>query len=580
MNKGVAMNGEAAMNGHNPMKWNKKLYLSMACIMVEGLLSGSNFMLMYYIFKSLWEDRMDMGKIVTMTGLLAGVFLLRLLIYGYGYVQGQIGGAGVSRQIRLFLGDKLKRIPLSRFQKSQTGDYINAATENVNSYEQILTHKAGDIMKNLTLALMLVVFVAAMYVPSALILLAAELLFLPAIAISFQAVKKYGTRKNAICAENVSSTVEYISGIQTFRAYGIGGIKNKSVTAAMKDFSDISFLYEVKIIPDGVVYSILTWMALPLEMVTAGSQWLNGRLDTVSFLLICLLPLFLAKLMGTIFVDVTSYKNLMIAKKKIERVMEEPEDVRSRGIFSPKVHDIAFEQVCFSYVPGEPVCKDMDIRIEDEKLTAIVGDSGSGKSTILNLISKYYEPDSGDIKIGGCSIKGIGTEQVLSKISMVDQDIFLFDDTIRNNIRYARPEAADEEIEWACREANCEEFIRKMPKGYETMAGENGNRLSGGERQRLSIARAILKDAPILLLDEATANLDIENELAVKKAISNLLKKKKTVVLIAHTLSIVKNADKILVIAEGRVKEQGSHEELILQDGKYAAMWRAEQQLL
>ena len=162
---------------------------------------------------------------------------------------------------------------------------------------------------------------------------------------------------------------------------------------------------------------------------------------------------------------------------------------------------------------------------------------------------------------------------------MVDQDVFLFDDTIRDNIRHARPSASDAEIEAACREANCDGFIRRMEKGYDTPTGENGNLLSGGERQRLSIARAILKGSPILLLDEATASLDIENELAVKQAIANLLKAKKTVVMIAHTLSIVKNADQILVVADGTIKESGTHEELLAMNGKYAAMWNAEQKI-
>lgn len=567
------------MNVKNPMKWNKQLYLSVICVVLEGFLSGSNFMMMYYIFQALWEKQMSMGKILQMTGILAVIFLLRLCIYTFGYVQGQIGGAGVSKAIRLFLGDKLKRIPLSRFQKNQTGDYINAATENVNNYEQILTHKTGDIIKNLTLIIMLVVFVTTVYLPSGLILLAAVLVFLPAMAISFHAVKKYGPRKNEICAENVSSIVEYISGIQTFRAYGIGGIKNKSVTAAMKAYSDISFIYEVKIIPDGAIYSILIWLTLPLEMLVAGNKWMAGELSTVSYIMVCLLPLFLTKLLGTVFVDMTAYKNLMISRKKIEKVIEEKEELPGSQHFSPKEHEITLEHVDFSYVPQEPVLKDMSLTIENEKLTAIVGDSGSGKSTILNLISKYYEPTGGTIKIGGLSVAEAGAEQVLSEISMVDQEVFLFDDTIRNNIRYARPQATDEQIEAACREANCEEFILHMPKGYETMVGENGNQLSGGERQRLSIARAILKDSPILLLDEATANLDVENELLVKQAIGNLLKKRKTVVMIAHTLSVVQNADKIVVISDGGVLEQGTHEELLKKNGKYAAMWRAEKSL-
>lgn len=221
----------------------------------------------------------------------------------------------------------------------------------------------------------------------------------------------------------------------------------------------------------------------------------------------------------------------------------------------------------------------MNITIHDHQLTAIVGDSGSGRSTILNLIAKYYEADKGEILIGGISTKTAGTEQVLGEISTVDQDVFLFDDTVRNNIRYARPEAADEEVEEACRQANCEKFIKTMPMGYETTIGENGNQLSGGERQRLSIARAILKNAPILLLDEATASLDVENELAVKDAIGNLLKERKTVVMVAHTLSIVQKADQIVVVSGGRVVESGRHEELVNKNGKYAVMWEAEKQL-
>lgn len=292
-----------------------------------------------------------------------------------------------------------------------------------------------------------------------------------------------------------------------------------------------------------------------------------------------MLPLFCAKLANSIFVDLTSYKNLMISKNKILGVMNEPEETGSMEPLHTATHEITFDNVDFAYVPGEPVLKHATFTVPDQKLTAIVGDSGSGKSTILNLIAKYYEATSGTISIGGKPINHIAAERVLEQVSMVDQDVFLFDDTIRDNIRHARPNATDEEIEAACREANCDGFIRKMEKGYDTPTGENGNLLSGGERQRISIARAILKNSPILLLDEATASLDIENELAVKQAIANLLKEKKTVVMIAHTLSIVKNADQILVMGDGRIAESGTHEELLAKGGKYAAMWNAEQKI-
>ena len=565
--------------GHDVLNKNRYFYIGVGGTVLEGLLSGSLFMLLYSVMQFLWSGQFDMNRVLVLTGMIVGIFLLRILIYSYGYTKAQIGGAEVSKNIRLFMGDHLKRIPLYRFTIGGTGDYINIITSDVNNYEKILTHKIGDLAKSFSLSLMLVVFVMTIYVPAGIILLTADLLLIPSLWFSFRMVRKYGNEKNAICAENVSSIVEYVSGIQTFRAYGVGGMKNKSVVDAMREFSRISFVYEAKVLPVGAGFSVLSWLACPLVIWVAYAPWAAGTLETVDYLLICMLPLFCAKLSNTIFVDLTSYKNLMISKNKILSVMKEPEETGSMKPFQTDTHDITFENVDFSYVSGEPVLQHASFTVPDQKLTAIVGDSGSGKSTILNLIAKYYEPTNGTISVGGKPTSQVAAERVLEQISMVDQDVFLFDDTIRDNIRHARPEATDEEIEAACRAANCDGFIRKMEKGYDTPTGENGNLLSGGQRQRISIARAILKDSPILLLDEATASLDIENELAVKQAIANLLKEKKTVVMIAHTLSIVKNADLILVVADGKIAEAGTHDELLAKGGKYAAMWNAEQKI-
>ena len=353
-----------------------------------------------------------------LTGVIAGIFLLRILIYSYGYTKAQIGGAEVSRNIRLFMGDHLKRIPLSRFTQGQTGDYINTITSDVNNYEKILTHKIGDLAKSFALSIMLIVFVMTVYVPAGLILLAADLLLIPGLWLSFRMVRKYGQEKNDICAENVSSIVEYVSGIQTFRAYGVGGLKNRTVIDAMRAFCRISYVYEAKVLPVGAGLSILTWLACPLVIWAAYAPWAAGTLDTVSYLLICMLPLFCAKLANTIFVDLTSYKNLMISKSKILGVMEEPEESGSMEPFQTDTHEITFDHVDFAYVPGEPVLKQATFTVPDQKLTAIVGDSGSGKSTILNLIAKYYEPSGGAISIGGRPTGRVAAERVLEQISM------------------------------------------------------------------------------------------------------------------------------------------------------------------
>lgn len=547
---------------------------------IEGLLSGCNFTVLYLIIKALVEQSLSEELLLRLSGMLVLIFIVRLVIYSIGYTEGHIAGAEVTKRIRIFLGDKIKKIPLSGFTKVKTGEYINAVTGAVNNYENILTHRLGDIIKNMSLMSMLILFIAIVYAPAGLILFLAALLLIPALWLSFMKVKKFGNEKNRILVQTVSDMVEYITGIQTFRAYGLGGTKNETVTASMKDFSNISYWYESKVIPTAVVFNIIVGFSIPAVIFIAGTDWMNKSLDAATFIMLIMLPIIVCKLWATLFTDFTSYKNLVISKRAIESVAHAEEESNQVTSFEPKSHEICFKNVIFSYEKKEPVLNGVDFIAENGKLTAIVGDSGSGKSTILSLMSKYYEPEVGDIEIGGISIKDISAEKVLSQISMVEQDIFLFNDTIKNNIRYARPSASDNEIIEACKLANCHQFIEKMELGYDTNVGENGNQLSGGERQRISIARAILKDSHILLLDEATASLDIENELAVKNAIRNLLTNKKTVIMIAHSLSIVQNADKILVVSDGKVIEQGRHNELIKKQGKYSDMWCAEEKLL
>jgi len=556
---------------------NPRFYSGIILTILEGVLSGSNYIVIYLVLKMLYERVTDMRSIFSISCLVGIIFVIRLVIYSIGFTQSQIGGAEVSKNIRLGLGDKLRKIPLSGFTKKREGQYINIMTADVNSYEQILTHKLASLIKNGVLSVIVIAFVCVLYFPAAVILMVSLFLLIPEMWLSFRIVKKYGMEKNSVTAEAVGQIVEYIDGIQTFRSYGMGGAKNRNTTETLRKFSTVSYQYEAHGIPVNFAFNIVNWLTVPLIMWIGYIPWQSGSISAITFLFLCMLPMVLAKLTASISVDMFSYRNLLISKTNIQNVLTENEESKSTDVFSPKEYDISFHDVSFSYVQGEPVLNNISFSIPDRGLTAIVGDSGSGKSTILNLIAKYYEPKRGEIDIGGQSIRYVNAEDVLALISMVDQDTFLFNDTVRENIRYAKPSSTDEEIENACKKANCDAFIRKMEKGYDTHIGENGNLLSGGERQRLSIARAILKDSPILLLDEATSSLDIENEFAVKQAISNLLQENKTVVMIAHTLSIIKNANQILVVADGKVVESGTHEKLLALGGKYTAMWNAEQ---
>ena len=564
------------MTDKNLFHKNSRFYCGLILTVLEGLLSGSNYIVIYMVLKMLYERVTDIKNIFSISCLVGIIFVIRLVIYSIGYTQSQIGGAEISKNIRLGLGDKLRKVPLSCFTKKREGQYINIMTADVNSYEQILTHKLAALVKNGVLSVIVLAFVSVLYFPAAVILMVSLFLLIPEMWLSFRIVKKYGMEKNLVTAKAVGQIVEYIDGIQTFRSYGMGGTKNRNTTETLRKFSTVSYQYEAHGIPVNFAFNIVNWLTVPLIMWIGYIPWQSGSISAITFLFLCMLPMVLAKLTASISVDMFSYRNLLISKANIKNVLAENEESKSTEVFSPKEHGISFRNVSFSYVQEEPVLKNISFSIPDHGLTAIVGDSGSGKSTILNLIAKYYDPDSGEIGIGGQSIRNVNAEDVLALISMVDQDTFLFNDTVRENIRYAKQSSTDEEIENACKKANCDRFIHKLEEGYDTSIGENGNLLSGGERQRLSIARAILKDSPILLLDEATSSLDIENEFAVKQAISNLLQENKTVVMIAHTLSITKNANQILVVADGKVVESGTHEKLLALGGKYTAMWNAE----
>lgn len=317
-------------------------------------------------------------------------------------------------------------------------------------------------------------------------------------------------------------------------------------------------------------------LGIATTLVTGAAMVASGQVD---FLVMFAFLLMVSRIYAPFDQALMLMSELFVAEssaKRMRSIMEEPVAWGSEQ-FEPVGHDVVFDHVAFGYGAGEDgragekVLTDVSFTAKEGEVTALVGPSGSGKSTVSRLAARFWDATEGTVTVGGVDVASVDPEVLLRDYAIVFQDVLLFDDTVMGNIRLGRRDATDEEVLAAARAANCDEFVSRMPQGYDTMIGENGSKLSGGERQRISIARALLKDAPIVLLDEATASLDVENETVVQQALSRLLAGK-TVIVIAHRMRTVENADKIVVLKDGVVAEQGTPAQLKAAGGEFARM--------
>ncbi|BAQ14054.1 putative ABC transporter ATP-binding transmembrane protein [Clostridium botulinum] len=476
-------------------------------------------------------------------------------------------GYEVTAEQRIRIGDILKRVSLGFFSEKNAGEIASAVTTDL-SFIEMYGMKMIDVVVNGYISAFTMVFCLAFYNLWIAIIAMAGIL-LSAIFLKLLGDK---SNKNAPIHQKaqdsmITATIEYIRGMSVVKAFKQNGVSIEGIRNAYKMSKDINIKIEKDYVPYNCLHLFVLKLASVIMVLASAIMAVNGIMDIPTMLMMSIFSF-------VIFGHIETINNAAHVLKIIDATLDKLNAIKSADFIDKNSkdiklskYDIKFKNVTFGYEKRD-VLRNVSFTIPENTTTAIVGPSGSGKSTICNLIARFYDVDKGSISIGGINIKDITCDSLLKNISMVFQKVYLFHDTVYNNIRFGKPEASFEDVIKVAKKACCHDFIMNLPNGYETVIGDGGSTLSGGEKQRISIARAMLKNAPIVILDEATASVDPENEHAIQKAISALVHGK-TIIIIAHRLATIENADQILVVDGGCVAQRGAHKELINQKGVY-----------
>jgi ATP-binding cassette subfamily B protein len=506
---------------------------------------------------------------------MALIMLVDLFLAIKVHVRGYISAYSLATETRLKLGDHLRKLSLGFFKKRDPGDISSLLLQDMAKVETIFSHFFIDAIACIILPLIMACFFFLIDWRMTTLMVFAVMIAIPSLLGSQKIIAYLGQKHVDTRNRTASRLLEYLQGIKVLKAFNLTGRNFKQLDYIMRKLCKDSIKLEAAAGGPVLIYMTILELGFIGLLVFGIHLLLQGQIAVPVLLMFLVIGYKFFEPLINFGVFVSEMRYMNIAAGRITDVMHTPPLKEPDKHVYPNNFDIAFNDVSFGYGDTK-VLNHINAHFPENSITALVGPSGSGKTTITSLIPRFWDVDAGAITIGGVDIRQIPTEVLNGLISVVFQDVYLFQDTIYNNIRVGKKDAIPAEVIKAAKTAQCHDFIEKMEKGYETVVGEGGATLSGGEKQRISIARALLKDAPIIILDEATASLDPENELLIQKAIGAMIRSK-TLIVIAHRLKTIVRADQILVINQERIVEKGIHEELLGNGQLYSRLWNEQQ---
>jgi ATP-binding cassette subfamily B protein len=555
----------------------KKSYLY---FIISFIFQGLAFAFFYPLLNTIFNDSFNLNETLFWFSV---IILLSFFSFIFKWFASDFNYSGdlveVTHDLRVLLGKKIKTMPLQKLYSYRTGELNSILASDVDASVLHMGIIAGMFFEIAIVPF--VIIIATFFIDPilAITLLITIPLSIPIYKWSRKETKWEKTEVTKANATLEADTIEYLQGLPVLRAVNQIGLNARQL---QKSITKVKEVQKKGLFASSIPMVIMNTLIefLFLTILTIGTIFiLKGELTLATLLALLIILSRLSEPLANFLAVSSMLDTIEVGFKNIKKLLDTKEFEIKKPIQEPNKFNILFNNVSFNYNSNtQKVLQNLSLNIKENSLTAIIGPSGSGKTTITKLITRYADPSNGDIKIGNIDIRQMEQHTLMSYISVVFQDVYLFDDSILNNIKMGKPSATKEEILSASKAAHVHEFVSRLPKGYDTKVGEIGGSLSGGEKQRISIARAILKDAPIVILDEPTSALDTQSEVAVQAALDELIKNR-TVIVIAHRLSTISHANNILVIEDGKLKESGTHEDLVSLKGKYYSMFEAQQRV-